>query len=167
MATTEWRQIPLLGICVALSACETTGDPTKGGLFGWSQHKADERQQDLQQQNATATAGVSSEQQRQLELQGSQAGLTAEAQRLQPQVDRLLTENTQLETQLKNLMGEKQFSEAELRHLNGLLDQNVRLRRWLEQASSQSSSGTGDTRPDAVNSQNQKLHAEILALLGR
>jgi len=26
-----------------LSSCETTGDPTQGGLFGWSQNKADGR----------------------------------------------------------------------------------------------------------------------------
>jgi len=29
---------------VALAACETTGDPTQGGLFGWSESKARTRQ---------------------------------------------------------------------------------------------------------------------------
>lgn len=28
---------------LSLVSCETTGDPTEGGLFGWSQSKFDER----------------------------------------------------------------------------------------------------------------------------
>ncbi len=48
-------RIPLiltLGAISLLTSCETTGDPTQGGLFGWSQGKAnqriDEREQHLQ-----------------------------------------------------------------------------------------------------------------------
>ena len=34
----------LLTVCaMTLTSCETTGDPTQGGLFGWSQPKANER----------------------------------------------------------------------------------------------------------------------------
>ena len=33
---------------LALTACETTGDPTQGGLFGWSEGKAKQRQAALQ-----------------------------------------------------------------------------------------------------------------------
>ena len=32
-----------LASAALLSSCETTGDPTQGGLFGWSQNKADGR----------------------------------------------------------------------------------------------------------------------------
>lgn len=36
---------------MSLTSCETTGDPTQGGLFGWSQQKAnvriDQRQREL------------------------------------------------------------------------------------------------------------------------
>ncbi|WP_395752697.1 hypothetical protein [Prosthecobacter sp.] len=31
-----------------LTSCETTGDPSQGGLFGWSQSKADVRIQERQ-----------------------------------------------------------------------------------------------------------------------
>ncbi|MDM8515574.1 hypothetical protein QUF76_05190 [Desulfobacterales bacterium HSG16] len=31
----------------AMAGCATSGDPTKGGLFGWSEKKADVRQDDL------------------------------------------------------------------------------------------------------------------------
>ncbi|MDZ4405008.1 hypothetical protein [Prosthecobacter sp.] len=34
----------LLSFCaMTLTSCETTGDPSQGGLFGWSQSKADVR----------------------------------------------------------------------------------------------------------------------------
>jgi hypothetical protein len=33
---------------LSLAACETTGDPTQGGLFGWSESKARTRQAALQ-----------------------------------------------------------------------------------------------------------------------
>ena len=32
-----------------LASCQTTGDPSQGGLFGWSENKAQGRQQALQQ----------------------------------------------------------------------------------------------------------------------
>jgi len=32
-----------------LVSCETTGDPSQGGLFGWSSSKADQRSAALQQ----------------------------------------------------------------------------------------------------------------------
>lgn len=31
-----------------LTSCETTGDPSQGGLFGWSSNKADQRSATLQ-----------------------------------------------------------------------------------------------------------------------
>lgn len=31
---------------LVLTSCETTGDPNQGGLFGWSQSKADQRLDD-------------------------------------------------------------------------------------------------------------------------
>lgn len=40
------KQLSLLLLAVAALAstsCETTGDPTQGGLFGWSQSKANDR----------------------------------------------------------------------------------------------------------------------------
>ncbi len=38
------KQLSLLLLAAAaLTSCETTGDPNQGGLFGWSQGKADDR----------------------------------------------------------------------------------------------------------------------------
>ncbi len=40
------RTLTLLLAVVGLSACETTGDPYAGGLFGWSSKKYDQRIQE-------------------------------------------------------------------------------------------------------------------------
>ncbi len=37
-----------IGSALLLTSCETTGDPNAGGLFGWSQSKANYRQAELQ-----------------------------------------------------------------------------------------------------------------------
>ena len=48
----------LLLCCAGLCGCQTTGDPTQGGLFGWSQKKADarlaEREETLSETQQTA-----------------------------------------------------------------------------------------------------------------
>lgn len=54
------RNLLLLALgATLLSSCETTGDPNQGGLFGWSQNKADGRLaareahlRDLERENA-------------------------------------------------------------------------------------------------------------------
>ncbi len=44
-----YKKILFLFLAVAMTGCQTTGDPTKGGLFGWSEKKADKRQEDMKQ----------------------------------------------------------------------------------------------------------------------
>ena len=48
-------------VCAALAACETTGDPREGGLFGWSETKAQERQTQKQTSVTGAEAKLASE----------------------------------------------------------------------------------------------------------
>ena len=59
-------------LALAVSGCATTGDPKAGGLFGWSESKAQQRQ-------AASRAALAQEEQR-----GAQ--LRAERQRLQSQI---------------------------------------------------------------------------------
>jgi hypothetical protein len=53
--------LAVVGAACLLAACETTGDPTQGGLFGWSENKAKVRQSALREalyveQDRTASA---------------------------------------------------------------------------------------------------------------
>jgi hypothetical protein len=63
----------LLPLVALLSACETTGDPREGGLFGWSETKARQRQVERRAEVAAAESAVMREQQRSAELQSRNA----------------------------------------------------------------------------------------------
>jgi predicted nuclease with TOPRIM domain len=158
--------LPRLAVCalvLSLCACETTGDPQQGGLFGWSPKKADARRDDLEQADASAQNQLSAEQAHRQALQGRQTRVSADARRLQNEVNHLLAENSDLENQLSNMLDRTRLSAAELQRLKGLLSDNKRLRQQLSNAPA----GSEATAPEALNTQNQKLHREVLALLGR
>jgi predicted RNase H-like nuclease (RuvC/YqgF family) len=154
-------RIALCSLTLSVCACQTTGDPERGGLFGWSEKKADVRRQDLEQANANAQGQYTTEQTRQQTLQGAQNRLAADARHLHEEVDRLMAENTDLETQLSDMLGRMKLGTIEFNRLKDLLSGNERLRQQL------GSAPAGSAVPDALNTQNQKLHREILALLGR
>ncbi|MFV1995512.1 MAG: hypothetical protein ACC661_08745 [Verrucomicrobiales bacterium] len=42
LSTEIFAALSLVGMAL-LSSCQTTGDPTQGGLFGWSESKAQHR----------------------------------------------------------------------------------------------------------------------------
>jgi septal ring factor EnvC (AmiA/AmiB activator) len=79
--------IGLAAVLFSLSGCETTGDPSQGGLFGWSETKAIERQQQLRDQLAVSSAEERSHRQQQESLQSNrnrlQRDVNARNQRLQ------------------------------------------------------------------------------------
>lgn len=56
--------VALTVIAVALCACETTGDPQRGGLFGWSETQARQRQAEKQAAVADAEADLAGESRR-------------------------------------------------------------------------------------------------------
>jgi hypothetical protein len=57
-----------------LTACETTGDPQQGGLFGWSEAKARDRQQERQGRVAGEEAQLAHENARGQALEAREAG---------------------------------------------------------------------------------------------
>jgi chromosome segregation ATPase len=156
-------QVALCSLAFFLCACETTGDPQQGGLFGWSQKKADARRGDLEKADADAQSQVSAEQARKQTLQGTQEARTKEAGSLQREVDRLMSENAALDSQLTGLLGRMKLDTSELTRLNALLSENKRLRQQYGSGGA----GAAAAASDALNAQNEKLHHEVLALLGR
>lgn len=144
--------------------CQTTGDPTQGGLFGWSEKKAQQRQQALEQENTDAQNQLSSSQQQQTQLRGQQASLQTESARLHGEIDRLMTENGQLEEQLRGLARQHRLDETEFARLNAVLDQNEKLRQMIR---TNYGAPPPQAQPDVVNNQNNRLHQEIMLLLSR
>jgi hypothetical protein len=61
----------LLISMMCLVGCETTGDPAQGGLFGWSQSKADQRVYEKQRELYRVQADNNRQQQRSSALRSS------------------------------------------------------------------------------------------------
>ena len=66
----RWMILPLLAL---LAGCETTGNPREGGLFGWSESKAQQRQTERRSEVAAAESALAREQQRSGELKNRDA----------------------------------------------------------------------------------------------
>jgi hypothetical protein len=57
-----------LALLVLFAACETTGNPREGGLFGWSETKARQRQAERRAEVGAAETALAREQRRSAEL---------------------------------------------------------------------------------------------------
>lgn len=88
--------LSLAGVC----ACTTTGDPTQGGLFGWSRTKAEERQAKLQRTAENAVQAADQQSAQNISLLQTQTTLQTETQSRQAELDALLAENARLERDL-------------------------------------------------------------------
>ncbi|MEA3209562.1 MAG: hypothetical protein QOE70_2619 [Chthoniobacter sp.] len=98
----------LAPIFAALAACETTGDPRSGGLFGWSEAKAQDRQSARQAEVSRADHELAGETQRQARLRQRSSGTDGDLaqaiatqhfarERLRSQQDALVSKAEQLE----------------------------------------------------------------------
>jgi hypothetical protein len=83
--------------CAALCGCETTGDPTQGGLFGWSQKKADERLAEREQTLAGEQQTEQTEQERAAALRREVRLNAADLGEQQKEISQLLANAEALE----------------------------------------------------------------------
>ncbi len=95
-------------LSLAASGCATTGDPKAGGLFGWSEPQAQERQRN-------ARAALAKEQKRGQELR-------AEKARLQKQINAKERELAALKTETQ-AEGPSPAEAAEISRLEGEIKQ--------------------------------------------
>jgi hypothetical protein len=72
-----------LGTTLLLTSCETTGDPSQGGLFGWSQSKAEDRSTALKQQLNAVDSDTAYQQGRSRALEQKKAQKEAELNAVQ------------------------------------------------------------------------------------
>ena len=160
-------RLALATLALAAAGCATTGDPRRGGLFGWSEEQAQQRQRSLQQAQTEAQQQAALETQRGAALQGQQARLSAEGSQLRSELDRLLAENGKLEQQLRDLMQRRQLGENEARRLGKLLADNQQLRAGARAAARPGAAPGAPTpmQAQAVNEQNGRLHREVMLLL--
>lgn len=147
----------------SLVACATTGDPRKGGLFGWSENKATTRQAQLQDAELAQRRRAAAEGQRSDALHRQQNALSGEARQLQAELDALQAENRRLDEQLRGLMRKRQLGAEETQRLSAVLAENQDLLSKTLAAPVEEIPLR--TAANDLNDQNGRLHRELLALL--
>lgn len=150
-----------------LAGCATTGDPQRGGLFGWSESKARDRQHELTRRDMAARDRVADEQIRGDALRERHDGLDAQAQQLQQELERLQQENRALDARLRDLLKQRRIGESERQRLQAVLAEN---HDWLTAQAAAPATPDGDVATrrfavDQANQRNGRLQREVVALL--
>ena len=145
-----------------LVACQTTGDPRQGGLFGWSEEKAVSRQQTLEQRAAKSRADADRETDQTQDYQAQKALAEAEVRHLKATLASLLEENERLESDLAAL-AERYSDVSVAKETMRELERSVALRR--EAAASASNPAAIEHFVGEFEATNQALHQRILFLL--
>jgi len=99
-----------LSLCAIFAGCETTGDPTQGALFGWSEAKARERQNERRASVAQARAELADEEAKNHALEahgnGTQQQIAAAQWRNERAVERLRVQQAALIAKIERLENE-------------------------------------------------------------
>lgn len=158
-------------LVLTMAGCQTTGDPREGGLFGWSEARARDRQAALEAQSDAASKTADAEKRRGESLSRQQEQLRSEAAGLQAQLTQLLAENDSLDHEIRALIGKRQVSAATLARLHQTLADNEQARadarRAAAQPVSQQSSMQLSSQADKVGQYNERLQREVMLLMGR
>jgi chromosome segregation ATPase len=107
----------LLTSLVLTSGCETTGDPTKGGLIGWDENKAKARQRQLEQQQQRRQSLLARLNEDNQTLGEQNQQLDAEVSFQQQQLQQLFGRQYRLEAKLKKLQKEEKISTQQVKKL--------------------------------------------------
>jgi uncharacterized protein YdcH (DUF465 family) len=165
------RLIVSITLSTLLTGCQTTGNPREGGLFGWSEEKARERQAVLEAETNAARKTADAELQRGAVLSKQQSHLHAEVNELQANLARLLAENNTLDGQIRALMSTRKMSATELSRLRQTLTANKRARAIARLVATQEPSNRMASQISAhsetVGQYNRQLQREVLLLMGR
>ncbi len=159
-------------LCAAtLAACQITGDPRKGGLLGWSEQQAMERQRALEFERAAAQRELGQEKQRGSELTARQSQIGSEVQTLQASLANALGENDALDARLLELMAQRKLADAELARLQKMLEASRAARAAARRAATDKVAAPAPDKlashSQEVNQYNQQLHAAVMLLMGR
>jgi len=116
---------------LGLAACETTGDPTQGGLFGWSEGKAKQRQAALHEAVALEHERGSAARAQTGRLQAESRSNAAEISRQRGHLNRMLSQldevdraggrgrTSGLRSRITETRGSSSISESDVRALDG------------------------------------------------
>lgn len=141
--------------------CATTGDPTKGGLFGWSEEKAKVRRTELEREANEARVRAREAKENQSNLNEREKGLDFQVKTLNNQLTRLMQENAALREEFEELMQQNNTLTEELTALQN------ELRQTQEEWSTPPPMSFSEVQAQKVRQQNKRLNAAILLLLSQ
>ncbi len=145
-------------LCV--TACSTTGDPTKGGLIGWSEKKATVRRDILQDRADDTQEEVDAVTQQNDSLESDVDALNSDVRTLEIVLKQLTQENEELRTTFDQLVKRSEKAKTEHSALSRELQitgNRFNVAPLGEDAAKQ--------RAKHVDAQNRRLHTAILLLL--
>lgn len=99
---------------ITLQGCTTTGDPTRGGLLGWSRAMGDARAAQYEQEAQTASQAAEAERSKSVQLSQTLTNEKTERTRAQVRLNALLRENDNLREKLKSLQVSQKKGSKEL-----------------------------------------------------
>lgn len=104
-----------------LAACTTTGDPQQGGLFGWSERKAQTRQEDMHEEIASQQETTQEQAEEHQYLRSVRQATEARLQQLRTVFTHATDENRQLRSEIGHLLDQKTLATEQLEHLREAL----------------------------------------------
>jgi chromosome segregation ATPase len=102
---------------LALASCTTTGDPSSGGLLGWSEKKAISRQVDLEKKRNNAAKENAELLRQTRSKEDRKAALQTSIDQENQDFESLLVENQGLERQMTELLSQKDNANEEFSKL--------------------------------------------------
>lgn len=121
-------------LAVIQAGCTTTGDPTKGGLLGWSKSKADQRASEAENAANAATQAADAEHQRSQTLTQKLNTNRSTRNQYKTTIDHLLEENQRLHEKLSSLSESNRNHNTELKLLEAERDKLIQESTLKEEA---------------------------------
>lgn len=118
------KQFFPLGCVCLLSACTTTGDPRSGGLFGWRESQAKERQEALHREINETEADTRRQTGEYTYLKGARDDAAKRVAELNKVYTALLAENAELRARVQSLAAQHERASENLAHLQKRLQQD-------------------------------------------
>jgi hypothetical protein len=146
-------------LVITISGCQTTGDPTQGGLFGWSEEKAKLRQNELSQQFVIKQEYLANERSKSTTNLATKITMSNDINSMQQTLKALETDNANLEKEIREHMRKKQLKKSDIKRVSLKLKANNYHRSTTAQEKPLS------VQIKEVNTQNSDLHDELQFLL--
>ena len=146
-------------LLLTIGGCQTTGDPTQGGLFGWSEKKAQLRQNELEQNLINKQQTLANEHNKATNNLALKDRTSTNISSIEQTLKTLDAENSKLEKDIRQLSRKKHLKEADAKRISVKLKANDQQRKNSYQKKPQ------EERINEVTEQNKDLHDELQFLL--